>query len=127
MQRVSHDPLVDEKADALCKLLRQFRPDEDVEPGPGFYSRVLDEIAAKQASMWFPLAYMRLTFRLTLICVFVISSALLVMLGSEGTHAQNEHSVTADLMSNQPESQRNAVLAFFLADSSVDSPDSVAR
>jgi hypothetical protein len=121
MRRVLRDSLVKENADALCKLFQQFRVDE-IEPAPGFYSRVLDEIAVRRQSVWLPLIYTRFTLRLAIICVFLTSSALLLVMRSQRVIARDYHSVMVQLTSSRPEEQRNAVLAMFLADSPLSSP-----
>src|ERR1700761_3334456 len=121
MRRLSHDALLDEKADALCKLLQQFRV-EEVEPAPGFYSRVLDQIATRQESAWLPLTYTRFTFRLAVICLLLTSLALLLMVRSKPVVARDYPSPMMQLNSSRPEEQRDAVLRLFLADSSVPSP-----
>jgi hypothetical protein len=126
MRQLSRDALLDEKADVLCKLFQQFRV-EELEPAPGFYSRVLDRIAAGQESACLPLTYTRFTFRLTVMCVLLTSLALLPMIRDEPVVTREYPSPILQLTSSRPEEQRDAVLALFLADSSLSSPKGSIR
>lgn len=125
-QRLLRDSLLDERADALCKLLEQFRV-EDVEPAPGFYGRVLDQIATRQESARPSPTYTRFTLRLPAICLWLTSLALFVVIRSQPVAPRDYPSAILQLTSTRAEEQRDAVLTLFLAYSSVPSPSSSIR
>jgi len=122
-RRLLRDSRAVKKADTLCQLFQQFRVnnDIDIEPAPGFYNRVLDEIAVRRKSVWLPLIYTRLTLPLAVICVFLASSALLLVTQSQRAIVTDDGSAIAELTSTRPEDRRTAVLALLLADPPVSS------
>lgn len=121
MQLNLHDPRAEETADALCKLFQQFRVEEDIKPSAGFYSRVLDEIAVERQSLWFPLIYGPRTLQVAPVCVFLLRSTLLVLIGMERTEPFDYDSMIVELTSDRADIKRNAVLLLFLTDSPVHS------
>jgi len=106
---------------AQCELLQSLRPREDVEPAPGFYSRVLQRIEERaKDSIWAVFIYSPITKRLV-----YASLTVAVMLGTYviteekrdghlgGTNMVAQELQYHPLVAGSQAEQRDAVLANF--------------